>query len=93
MSAVEYVTFRSRELGFSPVDVRGRCRERKFVKVRVQLAMELRDIGHSFPKIGHALGGRDHTTVMWYLGKIKRRPAKRAPLCTGGDHVCKDCAS
>lgn len=96
MSAAEYASFRCSELGYSVVDLRSRSRHREHVLVRVQIAKELRALGHSYPAIGKALGGRDHTTVMWYCGKITRRaPPQRAKhdLCLATDHLCKDSPS
>ena len=93
MTAQEYVFFRCSDMGYSPVDIRGSSRFHRYVAIRVQLAKELRALGHSYPEIGKALGGRDHTTVMWYCGKITRRaPPKRAKVdvCFAADCFCKD---
>jgi len=55
----------------SPEDLKGRSRSQKVVKPRqiaVYLARE--ETQASLPKIGEALGGRDHTTVLYSLRKI-----------------------
>ncbi|MBD3359433.1 MAG: chromosomal replication initiator protein DnaA [Candidatus Buchananbacteria bacterium] len=53
-------------------DLIGKCREKKLVTPR-QIAMFLlrEEIKSSFPTIGHELGGRDHTTAMHAVNKIK----------------------
>jgi chromosomal replication initiator protein len=53
-------------------DLIGKCREKKLVIPR-QIAMFLlrEEIKSSFPTIGHELGGRDHTTAMHAVNKIK----------------------
>jgi chromosomal replication initiator protein len=50
----------------SPEDLKGRSRSRKVVRPR-QLAMHLarQETQASLPQIGKALGGRDHTTVLY----------------------------
>ena len=55
----------------SPEDLKGRSRTQKVVKPR-QIAMYLarQETQASLPKIGKALGGRDHTTVLYSLRKI-----------------------
>ncbi len=58
--------------GFSRADLTGNARFAGLVRARwaVMLAMHRR--GYSTPRIGRALGGRDHTTVMHGLlrGKL-----------------------
>jgi len=55
----------------SPEDLKGRSRKQKVVKPR-QIAMYLarQETKASLPQIGKALGGRDHTTVLYGLKKI-----------------------
>jgi chromosomal replication initiator protein len=55
----------------SPEDLKGRSRSRKVVKPR-QLAMHLarEETKASLPQIGKALGGRDHTTVLYGVRQI-----------------------
>lgn len=52
-------------------DLKGRSRKKKVVKPR-QIAMYLarQETKASLPQIGKALGGRDHTTVLYGLRKI-----------------------
>ncbi len=54
-------------------DLTGKCREKKLVIPR-QISMFLlrEEIKSSFPTIGHELGGRDHTTAMHAVSKIKK---------------------
>jgi len=73
MSPEELVVKRSREGGIPPRVVRGRCRVARVVRLRAWIAAELRaDYGLSYPEIGRVLGGRDHTGIMYLLGKISR---------------------
>jgi len=53
-------------------DLLGKCREKKLVNPR-QISMFLlrEEIKSSFPTIGQELGGRDHTTAMHAVGKIR----------------------
>jgi len=54
-------------------DLTGKCREKKLVIPR-QITMFLlrEEISSSFPTIGNELGGRDHTTAMHAVTKIKK---------------------
>jgi len=58
----------------SPEDLKGRSRTRKVVRPR-QLAMHLarQETQASLPQIGRALGGRDHTTVLYGVKQISDR--------------------
>jgi chromosomal replication initiator protein len=53
-------------------DLLGKCREKRLVFPR-QISMFLlrEEIKSSFPTIGQELGGRDHTTAMHAVGKIR----------------------
>jgi chromosomal replication initiator protein len=59
--------------GVSLEDLRSHNRSRSLVQAR-QIAMYLvRDLTNlSLPKIGEAFGGRDHTTVLHAMGKIRQ---------------------
>ena len=59
--------------GASPRLIRGRSRLRWLVACRRFIAQKMRDEGYSYPAIGRELGGRDHATIMFYLGKTRRR--------------------
>ena len=58
----------------SPEDLKGRSRTRKVVRPR-QLAMHLarQETQASLPQIGRALGGRDHTTVLYGVRQVSDR--------------------
>ena len=58
----------------SPEDLKGRSRSRKVVRPR-QLAMHLarQETQASLPQIGRALGGRDHTTVLYGVRQVSDR--------------------
>lgn len=55
----------------SPEDLKGRGRNKEVVTPRQMAMYLLREAtGTSLPQIGDALGGRDHTTVMYSVEKI-----------------------
>lgn len=59
-------------LGLSPAELTGPSRRQPLVRARqtaMYLCRELTDL--SLPKIGAAFGGRDHTTVMHALERVK----------------------
>lgn len=53
--------------GATPRQVRGRDRHRWIVLRRKFIAGKMRAEGYSLPQIGRALGGRNHTTILYYL--------------------------
>ncbi len=56
-----------------PLDlIMGKCRWRDVVLARAEAARRLRLRGYSSPKIG-AMLGKDHTTILFYLGNGKSR--------------------
>lgn len=49
-------------------DVRGPSRSRRLMAIRKRIAVELDDTGLlTLREIAHALGRRDHSTVIYYL--------------------------
>jgi chromosomal replication initiator protein len=60
-----------------PDEIAGRCRKKKVVKPR-QIAIYLlrQEISMSFPEIGQMIGGRDHSTAIYAVGKIKKELKK-----------------
>jgi chromosomal replication initiator protein len=64
-----YVQARCHEMQLGPQAVKGPCRSRELVRARAILATELRRAPWelSLPAIGRALGGRDHTSILWAL--------------------------
>jgi hypothetical protein len=64
------------ELGIPPELARSRIRRNNAVLLRHTVMLLTRKIaGWSFPEIGKALGGRDHSTVVHGVGAIQRRMA------------------
>ncbi len=57
--------------------VLGPRRWSELVRVRKKVARILFDAGMSYPEIGRALGGRHHTSAMYYVGAIKRPPTSK----------------
>lgn len=76
VSADQIVASVSEYFGVSEVELRGQSRARLIVRAR-QIAMYLcRELtGLSLPQIGQAVGGRDHTTVMYADRKIRQQMA------------------
>jgi len=50
-------------------DLRGRERHRWIVMRRRFACQKLWEAGYGFSDIGRILGGRNHTTIMYYLGR------------------------
>lgn len=74
--------------GFSLDDLCGPSRSRNLVSARqvaMYLCRELTDL--SFPKVGQAFGGRDHTTVMHAERKIRKEISQRRSLYNQVDHL------
>ena len=60
--------------GVAASELRGRSRQRHLVEARQVAMYVLREAtGLSLPAIGRALGGRDHTTVMHALERVRER--------------------
>ena len=60
----ELVAFVAERLGILPEQLTGASRSVDLVRGRWAIMIVLSERGWSFPRIGAALGGRDHTTVM-----------------------------
>ncbi len=73
----------ARMFGWTVEDLCGKSRRRPLVTAR-QIGMyvfrELTD--YSYPRIAEQFGGRDHTTVMYAVDKIKRQMAERQTIFT-----------
>lgn len=54
----------------------GRCRRYCVVSARIEIALKLNARGYSTTRIGMILQ-RDHTTIVYYLGRGKRHAARR----------------
>ncbi len=67
--------------GLTLEDLKSKCRARRLAWPR-QVAMALvRELnGASLPKIGRHFGGRDHTTALWAVRKIKRTAEQNPDL-------------
>ncbi len=67
--------------GLEPREILGRSRFQNVVRARVEVAKRLDERGYSSPQIGKILN-RDHTTVLYYIGRGRRHikpPRWRAP--------------
>ncbi len=72
-----YVRNRAAELGFTFDKIRSQDRHRKVVAARQLLMYEVKKLfDRSYPEIGRLFGGRDHTTVLHAVKKIKRLKAE-----------------
>lgn len=80
LTSAEYETASDRQtvnriagsLGVDPDALRGPRRHQEYVQARRVVARDLRGLGWSYPRIGRALGNRDHTTIMYLLDAIKK---------------------
>src|SRR4051794_5401334 len=67
--------------GWTVEDICGKSRRRPLVTARqtgMYVMRELTDL--SYPRIAEAFGGRDHTTVMYAVDKIKQQMTERHPV-------------
>jgi hypothetical protein len=53
----------SAHTGCSIADMQGKSRQRSLVLARHAICLLASEVGHSLPRIGRALGGRDHSTI------------------------------
>jgi chromosomal replication initiator protein len=73
LQALDIITAAADSYGFTVAEVQGPSRRQPLVMCRqvgMYLCRELTDL--SLPKIGEVFGGRDHTTVIHSLDKVKR---------------------
>ena len=73
LAAEDIIRATAESFGFSVGEVEGPSRRQPLVlcrQVAMYLCRELTDL--SLPKIGHHFGGRDHTTVIHSVDKVKR---------------------
>jgi tRNA nucleotidyltransferase (CCA-adding enzyme) len=57
-----------------PMKIAGKCRSAPVVHARIEVAKRLVARGYSTTRTGQILG-KDHTTILFYLGNGKRKPA------------------
>lgn len=78
MSPVTYeiVSDVSARYGLSIELIVGRCRAHSLLLARIEIAKRLRERGYKKAQIGRVLN-RDPSTVVFYIGSGKRKPAKR----------------
>jgi chromosomal replication initiation ATPase DnaA len=57
----------SRQTGFTVAAIRSQSQARRLVDARRRIAVELRSLGYSYPRIGRILGHRHHTTIMYLI--------------------------
>lgn len=69
--------------GLEPGTVAGPDRKSESINARAVAATILRKRGRSLARVGEALGGRDHSTILNLIDKIDiyARRDKRVPLC------------
>jgi hypothetical protein len=61
-----------------PAEIIARCKPRRLLAARMEIAQELARRGYSGPRIG-AIMKRDHTTVSYWLGRLSRQQPKPRP--------------
>ena len=66
----------------------GQSRIRELAECRMIIAVVLRRLGYSLPVIGGALGGRDHTTILYHLRRFDA--LSRAGLSERVDKIIAD---
>lgn len=71
----------AREFSLSPRDIVGKSRVQHISLTRqVGMFLGRTHTDHSFEEIGRFFGNRDHTTVIYAVGKIKKRCAEDQPF-------------
>ena len=71
----------AREFSLSPRDIVGKSRVQHISLTRqVGMFLGRTHTDHSFDEIGRFFGNRDHTTVIYAVGKIKKRCAEDQPF-------------
>lgn len=84
VSAFELIDAAAIHAGVYPAEITGKRRNQHLVRARSAIAIVLREQGLSYPRIGKALGGRDHTTVInlvnMYPFKCRDKDAHHAIL-------------
>ncbi len=63
------------EHGVDPLLLVSPCRKKEIFRARVEVAKHLNARGYSTPQIGRILN-HDHTTIVFYLGRGKKKPSK-----------------
>jgi hypothetical protein len=61
--------------GVDPNKIANPCRAPKVYRARIEVAKRLSDRGYSTTRIGQMLN-HDHTTIVFYLGRAKKKPAR-----------------
>lgn len=56
-------------------EICGKGRVNKLLQARVEIATRLSAAKYSCGEIGTILGGRDHATIAYYLGRLDRKPS------------------
>lgn len=63
-------------VGARPWQMRGGDRKRWFSRRRTFIASKMRAEGYSYPAIARQFGGRNHTTIMFWLGVVKNKVSR-----------------
>jgi chromosomal replication initiator protein len=64
--------------GLTLADMVGRERDDATSNARQAVMVALNEAGHSLPKIGRLLGGRDHSTILRGINAARRRAGVKA---------------
>lgn len=83
----EMVRSASRMTMLNEREITGEGRQRVLVRVRWAIMLIAREYGFSFPHIGRALGGRDHSTVWSGVDQAKYLVERDAGFRALVDHL------
>jgi hypothetical protein len=82
------VIFEVAELrGVDPKKIVGQCRHKKVFRARMEVARRLSARGYSTSRIG-AILDKNHTTIVFYLGRGKKQPSKPLWRTPKIRHLC-----
>ena len=73
--------------GIDPGRIIGYSRKEKIFRARIEVARALDARGYSTPRIG-AILNKDHSTIVFYLGRGKKKPTKPRWRTPKVRHVC-----
>jgi hypothetical protein len=90
MSPIDIVESVAAEFGTTRKELMGYDRRAPISRARKVAAIRLRASGVSLPKIARLLGGRHHTTILYYLGR--HNSARRGKPILGTED-CERCGN
>lgn len=73
LDITDYISKICKKYGITEEQLKSKSRLNLLVSARVEIAKRLKKEGLSYPSIGMILGYRDHTTIIHYMNKKRRK--------------------